>query len=462
MAQSKKGKVVQLLTPENYIRKMARSLPLYECLVASGWEESGLPTVVIARKHTTGNITASTYLVDLGCLGVKDTSYLFNVTPTQYSEFKDLIQQNMELIPVDYALVHNIILAGVEYAEEWGFQPYKDYESITRHMLEEDDEAVELMEIECGYNGMPVYVQGPYEDEAKARRIIAQLEKSAGSGNFKFFLQGQDWKDLDPIVDDKFSDLTFEQKKDLFLTLSSTLNDVEEMEDAQLLDLVDSMISDLVDEDLCNQYYDQFWEELDLELSMEEIPDELLGIRSAEQPLPQQWKDQFMGLFKLINKSPKKAWKELELFKKQAGDLPAVHLIELLLLQKDNSAEFEERIQEQALRYPDYPLLQLTKAAWQVTEKQELPDIPGYPHLKEKFFAHRNSIHPLEYYQLLTVNAFAVGVEGDLNKIEALMDVAIDLGLPQEVEEMILATNAVQKIKFLANYIKESGQQPSM
>lgn len=458
MTKDKKGKVVQMLTPENYIRKKARNLPIYECLVATGWEESGLPTVVIARKHTNGNMTACTYLVDLKCLGVKDTAYLFNVTPIEYREFIDTIQQDIELTPTDYALVHNIILAGVEYAAELGFKPFKDYESVTKFMLEEDTDEIELIEIECGYNGVPVYVQGPYEDDLKVRKIITQLEKAVGAGNFEVYLQGDDWDDMDDIYGEEFSDLTFEEKKDLFLTLSATLDDVGAEDSVRLLDLVGSMISDLVDDDQCDQYYDQLWEELDLELSMDEIPDELLGISSDEQAVPKEWKEHFFELFKLINKNAKKAKKELELFKKQAGDLPGVHLIELLLLQKENSAEYEKMLQEQALRYPDYAMMQLLKASWQVIEKHELPDIPEYPYLKDKLFAHRKFVHGIEFSLLLTVHSFAVGIESDINKIEAFMDVVYDLSLPEEMEKMMLATNTMQKITCLMDYIKKSRQ----
>jgi hypothetical protein len=33
MANKIKGKVIQMLSPENYIRKKARSLPIYECWI---------------------------------------------------------------------------------------------------------------------------------------------------------------------------------------------------------------------------------------------------------------------------------------------------------------------------------------------------------------------------------------------------------------------------------------------
>jgi hypothetical protein len=68
MANKNKGKVVQMLSPENYIRKKARSLPIFECRVNGEWKESKMAQVLVARRHTNGNITACFYLVDLMCL----------------------------------------------------------------------------------------------------------------------------------------------------------------------------------------------------------------------------------------------------------------------------------------------------------------------------------------------------------------------------------------------------------
>jgi hypothetical protein len=106
----------------------------------------------------------------------------------------------MEVEMIDYVLVHNIILSAVEFAEEYGFKPYKDFTSVTEFMLEEDTEDIELIEIECGRNGKPFYMQGPYDDEAKANKIIKQLESTAGRGNFDFV------KDFDFDEDDDFEE----------------------------------------------------------------------------------------------------------------------------------------------------------------------------------------------------------------------------------------------------------------
>ena len=57
MAKKNAGKVIQMLTPENYIRSKSRTLPIYDCWINSDWEEGKMASVLISRQHTNGNIT---------------------------------------------------------------------------------------------------------------------------------------------------------------------------------------------------------------------------------------------------------------------------------------------------------------------------------------------------------------------------------------------------------------------
>jgi len=199
MANEKKGKVVQMLSPENYIRQRARSLPVSECSVNKDWKGTGLAYVVIARKHTNNNLTIGMFLVDLRCLGVKDASYRFNISGNEYLEFLILMDGKLDMTPIPYSLAHNIILAGIEFAEEYGFEPHKDYTSVAQYLLEEDTDDIELIEIDCGFHGKPTYVRGPNENEIRVAQIIAQLDRTAGPGNYTII----DKADWDPDLEDE-------------------------------------------------------------------------------------------------------------------------------------------------------------------------------------------------------------------------------------------------------------------
>lgn len=200
MAKKKTGKIIQMLSPENYIRQRGRSLPIHECLITENWNEDKKASVIISRKHSNGNYTMGFYLVDLGCLGIKDALFKFNINEIEYQEFLEQMNNQTELEQISYTLAHNIIFAALEYADELGFKPVKDFTQTMQYFLEEDNDEVELIEIECGYNGKPMYVRGPYDSEAEAKRIMLHLEKTVGPGNFLF-------------VDDA-SDLTFDQEEE--------------------------------------------------------------------------------------------------------------------------------------------------------------------------------------------------------------------------------------------------------
>ncbi len=142
------------LSPENYIKTRARTLPIDKCYINVDWKETGMANIVVQRKHTNGNFTFGVYLVDLFALGTKDTFWNFNTPISIYEKLKHGIKH----IEVEYNLVHNIIFGGNEYAEEHGFKIHKDF-NLTKYILEPDDENIPLIDIEFGKNGKPLVIQ---------------------------------------------------------------------------------------------------------------------------------------------------------------------------------------------------------------------------------------------------------------------------------------------------------------
>ena len=56
-----------------------------------------MATITIARKHPSGNISFCIYLVDLACLGVKDSGFKYNISS---DFFNDFIEDMIDKIPV--------------------------------------------------------------------------------------------------------------------------------------------------------------------------------------------------------------------------------------------------------------------------------------------------------------------------------------------------------------------------
>lgn len=205
----KKAKANSILSPENYIRQRARSLPLYECMVNSDWEVTKIVNVIVSRRHTTGNFTVGLYLADLFCQGIKDTHFYFNLSKDEYSSFRKRVTTNQPIEIVSYVLAHNIIFAAHEFAGECGLDSHPDFTGITQYILEEDSDNIELVDIECGEEGTPVFIATPGQSLLQVQRKLARLDKNIGPGNYKVVYHTDDYPyDSDnEITDDDNEDL---------------------------------------------------------------------------------------------------------------------------------------------------------------------------------------------------------------------------------------------------------------
>ncbi len=204
------------LTPENYIIKRGRTIPIHKCYINEGWNETGIAVIYISRIHKNGFITYCSYLVDLLCLGVTETYYEFNIPQNDMKERFELSKDGFNMVETDYTLVHNIIYGALAFAEDHGFSPHKDFR-ITREFLEEDTEAINMIDIEFGYNDKPCLMVNE-SDQNKGLKIKT-LKKNATEYRIEYYdnndeltdkeeTDGFDDDDNDKIeeFDDDFSD----------------------------------------------------------------------------------------------------------------------------------------------------------------------------------------------------------------------------------------------------------------
>lgn len=447
MAKKKTGKVIQMLSPENYIRKKARSLPIHECLVNEEWQEQGFANLVIARIHTNGNITACIYLVDLYCLGVKDTHYLFNSTRLNYHE-KIGGNDKINYTPISYTLAHNIVYAGLEFAEEYGFKPHKDFTSITRFMLEEDTEDVEMIDIECGKDGKPFYVGGPFDDDLKIRKIVAQLEKTAGAGNYDYILPGSEDEYDEDDEDDNFDELSYEEKRDLFLDLYARQEDLDVDETDQLDRLIDHIVGNVSDSDLVNQFSEEYLDDFDFELTQDEVTGEMLGIH--DQSIDKKTGQLFLDTFSIANKDSDKARNLLKKFRNDTPENPASYFLELIILREEDSSNYSETLLKYHSKFPEYPLLRVLKANADFFDDEIDVEKTLENYTMQSIFAGRTTIHNMEAFNFLSVLFLGVFRLGDLDRLEGLYEASMNLEFSDT--EFELFEHLVFMVK--ANFIK--------
>lgn len=204
MAKVKRNKGVQQspISPTQYIKERVRLLPIDKCLVNADWQKVGLASIMVVRRHPQGTFTAGLYLVDILCRGVYDSFYVFSVDSLTLSDLISQFEMSHSK-SVEYTVVHNIIYGAIDFAEEGGISPCKEF-ALTRYILEEDTDDIPLIEYEFGENGKhALYVNSLLE----AGEYLPALKKKLGD-DYELIIQDEDDEDDEDDVefDDELDD----------------------------------------------------------------------------------------------------------------------------------------------------------------------------------------------------------------------------------------------------------------
>jgi hypothetical protein len=164
--------------------------PIHECLVPESLFETGIGTVIWARRTPQGTIAISAFIVDVFCLGVKNA--LFNVVSAQ--EYESTIKprlagthEGQTFQNVHPACARKLIEGAIGYAQELGFSPHRDYRHAKDMFGDVDADACPTG-FTYGHDGKPFYIRGPNESIAQSRRIVDQLQRICGKGNFDYLV----------------------------------------------------------------------------------------------------------------------------------------------------------------------------------------------------------------------------------------------------------------------------------
>jgi hypothetical protein len=167
-------------------RVMAAShLPLAGCYATEDIEGNGMASVLLARPMSDGQIAFAMFLVDLYCLGVKD-SFARIVSRGEFDEkFGDWIESQAEEIPP--ADARKLVEEAVVWARRFGFAPRGDFRKACGifYGIDVDDAT---REYELGRNGRPCFFNGPDDTQEEIARIRHTLEVSCGPDGYDFVL----------------------------------------------------------------------------------------------------------------------------------------------------------------------------------------------------------------------------------------------------------------------------------
>lgn len=198
MAKKKKNKQPQqLLSPEQFIKQKARNLPVETCYISSDIQEYGEGHITIVRRHPNDKFTVGIFLVDIFCLGVKDSFCKVRLNKFEYEELM-VRMENEKPKKISYEEAHNWIYGAIAFAEEAGIAPHKSF-TLSQYMLEEDTEDIPLIEYEFGKDGQHYLVA---MNKMELSKYLPILEKNLG-GDFKYIVQDDDDDEYDEYDDDE-------------------------------------------------------------------------------------------------------------------------------------------------------------------------------------------------------------------------------------------------------------------
>ncbi len=444
-----------MLSPENYIRTKARSLPIYECVINADWQESKSVLLTVARKHTTGNITACYYYIDLLCLGVKDTHFIFNHLDIDYESAKNKMYEDFESETIDYTLAHNIVYASIEFADEFGFKPHKDFTSVTRFMLEEDSDEIELIDVECGKNGKPLYVRGPYETEQRANQIISQLEKTAGPDKYSFISKADNFSedDFDEMDDDILAQ-ELEDNKQVFLNLYPRFEKLKAGEMRQLAEATNFIFDGLTDPASFDEYSDVFIELLDVEFDDGPLPPEMLGLEPGDEIMADSLEESYFEIFDLAENNPKKARKLWELYKDKAGNIASVYYLELMLHIEREPEIYAEKLTQCYQMFPEFPLIKIMFLNHKLRSDDEDFVIENEFFRFDYFYPERTNIHLMEFFNYMIFLLAIVLHQNDPSQLEAFDQILDDIeGIPEKQKSVLFMAIMNKKMETVADYL---------
>jgi len=166
--------------------RAAGGWPLHECLLAREWQEPGeIIQILVARRSPTRQIAVGSFLVDLGCLGVKSAFAAFFDSQREYEkQLRAGMRAQQAMIKADLNLVAKIIREAIAYADELGFKPDPDYRDAMLVLGDADPNACNVP-IPLGKDGKPFFVAGPYDN---VDRIMSKLTRKLGPDGFHFMV----------------------------------------------------------------------------------------------------------------------------------------------------------------------------------------------------------------------------------------------------------------------------------
>jgi len=165
---------------------VAKNSPIEGCLIRKNIFSEGIGTAIVSRKMPNSRLGIGVFLLDVWCLGVKNT-YFSVLSENEYTERIKEINVHETLENIHPSCARKLIEQCINYSDGLGFKPHKDFK-ISRQLLVDIDPTVCPNQYTFGKDGKPFYISGPNENLNQSNKIISSLLQHCGEGNFDYLM----------------------------------------------------------------------------------------------------------------------------------------------------------------------------------------------------------------------------------------------------------------------------------
>jgi hypothetical protein len=161
--------------------------PFYEGWISQDWQEPDeITQILVARRAGSGQLAYAIFLIDLGCLGVKNADAGVIDSVLEYEQdLREVIFTSQPLEPCSLDLAAKVVHEAIAYARRLGFTPHKDTRKALKLIQDaRPDRADDPVPLGDG-TGKPFYVAGPYDNSAW---VLAKLDRTVGPGNYAYLV----------------------------------------------------------------------------------------------------------------------------------------------------------------------------------------------------------------------------------------------------------------------------------
>jgi len=180
VAEKRRVEILEASLPARILR--ASRTPIQHCLVSASLFEDGIGTLVLARGTTPHDVAFASFLLDVFCLGIKNTMFS-TLDGESFERAMETMSGASVMVPVEPGYARKLLGDLAAWSRVIGFAPYRDF-TVVEHLFGDVSVEASGTTFQFGRDGKPFYVPGPTESPSMVQRRIAQLRNTLGENGF--------------------------------------------------------------------------------------------------------------------------------------------------------------------------------------------------------------------------------------------------------------------------------------